>query len=251
VRAGWDRIACVSQWHAASMQQHYGLDPQRVAVLRNAISPAFANLFPDAAALASAKSSMSELAYTSTPFRGLNILASVFPVMHSQNALLRLRVYSSMKVYNVDESKDAYGHIYARCRSTPGIEFVGSLPQPALATALKSAMILAYPNTFEETSCIAVMEAMAAGLLVVTSDLGALPETTMGRAVLVPGRQDISDRARFAQAYYDELVATLRLIGTNPQQFWLSRWDQVQAVNAQYTWAVRAAEWEHLLLSMR
>jgi len=251
VRSAWDRIVCVSQWHATTLQRRFGLDPRRMMILRNAISPAFANLFPDAAALARAKSSLPVLAYTSTPFRGLDVLAGLFPEIHRLDRQLQLRVYSSMKVYGVHESKDAFGDLYARCRSTPGIEFVGSLPQPALATALKAAMFLAYPNIFAETSCIAVMEAMAAGLLVVTSDLGALPETTMGLAALVPGPQSLSDVPRFSRAFADELIVRLCLLKSNPRDFWLARWDQVRAVNTHYTWAVRAAEWEQWLQSVR
>jgi protein O-GlcNAc transferase len=244
VRAGWDAIACVSQWHSAAMLRHFGLDPNRVAVLRNAIGPAFENLFPDAAALAAAKSSTPVLAYTSTPFRGLEVLLTLFPEVYRYDNRARLRVYSSMKVYGQDESKDRYMHLYEQCRSTPGVEYVGSLSQPLLAESLKSGVILSYPNTYVETSCIAVMEAMAAGLLVVTSELGALPETTMGMGVLVP----VSDKVEtYASAYTDRLVAALRETRDNSEQFWEARWQQVCAFNAQCTWPVRAAEWERFL----
>ena len=250
VARAWDRIVCVSQWHAATMQRRFGLDPRRMAVMRNAISPAFANLFPNAAALAVAKSAAPVLAYTSTPFRGLNVLIAVFPELYRLEPRLRLKVYSSMKVYGQDESADPFAALYAQCRSTPGVEFVGSLPQPLLADALKSVMILAYPNTFAETSCIAVMEAMAAGLFVVTSDLGALPETTMGTGMLTPGPQNQDDLIRFARAYAEQFAQALGRIGRDPQSFWSARWDQVRAINAHCTWPVRAAEWEQLLQTL-
>jgi glycosyltransferase involved in cell wall biosynthesis len=247
VRKEWDTIVCVSQWHAAAMQREYGLDPHRIAVIRNAIAPAFVNLYADAAELARAKTAQAVLTYTSTPFRGLDVLLSVFPDVHRHDPRASLHVYSSLKVYGQDEDGDPYVRLYATCRSSQGVEYHGSLVQSDLAAALKPAMILAYPNTFAETSCIAVMEAMAAGLLVVTSDLGALPETTMEMGVLVPGPRHPGDLEVFARNYRDRLVATMQEIARHPQQHWSARWEQVQAMTTRFTWPVRAAEWEQLL----
>src|SRR5205085_11659760 len=80
----------------------------------------------------------------------------------------------------------------------------GSVPQTELAKSLRRASVLAYPNTFAETGCIAAMEALAAGLLVVSSDLGALPETCEGWGRLVPpignGRTQEQFAVDFARA---------------------------------------------------
>jgi glycosyltransferase involved in cell wall biosynthesis len=51
---------------------------------------------------------------------------------------------------------------------------------------LKNYHMFAYPNIWEETSCIAAIEAMAAGLYCITTDYGALFETCAEFAVYVP-----------------------------------------------------------------
>lgn len=106
-----------------------------------------------------------------------------------------------MGTYLTGPSDSQFQALYDQCRSTPGIEHVGTLPQPDLAEALRAASILAYPCTFPETGCIAALEAMAAGCAVVASDLGALAETTAGHALLVdPGEDWSSFGARYLTA---------------------------------------------------
>jgi glycosyltransferase involved in cell wall biosynthesis len=251
VRHGWDAIVCVSQWHRTTMIGQFGLDASRVVVLRNAIAPFFEGLFSNRDELARDKGARPILSYTSTPFRGLDVLISVFPRARAGFPDLRLDVFSSMRVYQQDEAADAFGPLYEQCRSTPGVRYVGGLAQPRLAEELRAASVLAYPNTFAETSCIAVMEAMAAGLLVVTTDLGALPETTMGFGALVPSADDPAGPGAFAEHFLDRLKGVLRDRADDPTGFASARFAQVEAVNAGCTWRVRAPHWEEAIRSWR
>jgi glycosyltransferase involved in cell wall biosynthesis len=126
------------------------------------------------------------LTYTSTFFRGLDLLLYLFPKSRQRFTNVRLKVFSSLKVYQVTEEPDECEPLYRRCAETAWVEYVGSLTQPELARKLRSVNILGYPNTFGETSCISVMEALASGCFVVTSKWGYLPETTAGFAPLIP-----------------------------------------------------------------
>jgi glycosyltransferase involved in cell wall biosynthesis len=223
---------------------HYGLDPARVSVHRNAIAPCFEGLFSGRDELARAKGSQLTLCYTSTPFRGLDVLLSAFPEVQVEFPEAELEVFSSMKVYQQDEPGDAFAPLYDRCRATPSVHYAGSVPQPRLAEELKAASILAYPNTFAETSCIAVMEAMAAGLFVVTTDLGALPETTMGFGALVSSDAGPGGQKALERDFLDRLKVVLRNRADDPSRFAADRFEQVEAINAGCTWRARAPQWE-------
>jgi glycosyltransferase involved in cell wall biosynthesis len=133
---------------------------------------------------------------------------------------VRLKVFSSLKVYQVTQDRDEWEPLYCRCAETSGVEYVGSLTQQELARELRSVNMLGYPNTFAETSCISVMEALASGCFFVASNWGYLPETTAGFAPLIPLSQSntsnsiapfssISERESYAQEF---LVAILEVL---------------------------------------
>jgi glycosyltransferase involved in cell wall biosynthesis len=243
ISENWDGIVCVSDWQRNSYIETFGLAPDRLTTIRNAIAPSFEGLFRSPDDLVRAKSNPLTLAYTSTPYRGLKHLLDIFPEYRRSNPEAKLSVFSSMAVYRKHEVFDAemFSGMYDALRSTDGVEYVGSLPQPALAERLAHAHILAYPNIFPETSCIAVMEAMAAGMRVVTSDFAALPETTEGFADLVP--IDFKDEPKYVRDYTRAIVDRPYSIETDAAALYA----QAVHMNRHHTWAIRARQWAEYL----
>ena len=245
LRSDWHRFILVSDYQRTRFINHYHLPEKLAFVLRNAIAPGFENLFISQDDLLTSKrfQNIPVLAYTSTPFRGLESLLDLYQPFRKLFPDAQLRVYSSMKVYQKDEAAEEkwLKDLYQRCQNTAGITYIGSLAQPQLAAALKQVSILAYPNTFAETACISVMEALASGCLVVTSELGALPETIHRFGQLVP----VTFRTveQFEKEYLNALSAVYLEFFNNPQQMYKHLWEQVLFMNQHYTWHVRAKEW--------
>lgn len=247
IKNQWDGLAFVSAWQKENYKIKFGVDDKKSFVLKNAISPAFENLFSSEGSLLAQKKPT--LVYTSTPFRGLNLLPEIFPKIKSRVPSVTLQVFSSMSVYGMNKDDEAknYSELYNKLKNTDGIFYRGSIPQPELAKELKNALVLSYPNTFPETSCIAVMEAMAAGLKIITSQLGALPETAAQFGTYIPIVGNPNYAADFERACGDFLEKAL---SRSPESENLLR-EQVDIVNQVYTWKFRAKEWENAFLSLQ
>ncbi len=240
-RAAWNGIVFVSDWQKECYARAFGTDSMKAAVLRNAISPAFEGVARPAPFFE--RNEPPVLTYTSTPFRGLNILLLAFPIIRSFVPDCRLKVYSSMAVYHEDDAQ--FQILYKICEALDGVDYIGSVGQKDLARDLADADILAYPNTYDETSCIAAMEAMASGCFVVTANAGALPETLNGHGCLV----ERSDSIYFFA--YDFAMATVKVIqqaSEAPDAFARRLADQETFVERNLTWKARAGEWEMWLM---
>jgi glycosyltransferase involved in cell wall biosynthesis len=240
-REAWDAFAFVSDWQREQYLTAFKIEPARSSVLRNAVGPVFEALLsalPD-------HPRPPALAYTSTPFRGLDVLLDAFPRIRAAIPDVQLKIFSSMRVYQQDDA--GFAPLYQKAGQMPGVEVVGSLGQRDLAQALAGVAVLAYPNTFPETSCIAVMEALAAGCIVVTSRLGALPETTHGLARLIdPERDPLAHAAKHAAAVTEALLSARK----DPQAAASARKAQADYVRSNLCWAGRAREWRRFLLAL-
>lgn len=207
MQARLDGIIVVSEWQARRYQTEFGLRWDRFIIMRNGVSPAFLNLYQPGETIITEKSRDPLLVYTSTPFRGLDLLLDAVPLIRQRVGNATFRIYSSMAVYGDNRDSTQHLETYRRCQATPGVEYRGSTGQRQLAEDMKSAWCLAYPNIFPETSCIAVMEALAAGCKIVTTHNGALPETAAGFATMVINPVSRADHvARFAAAAADVIL---------------------------------------------
>jgi glycosyltransferase involved in cell wall biosynthesis len=237
-RATWSGFAFVSNWQRDHYEAAFTIPHARSSVLRNAVSPAFAALAHGEPWFLSGRPPT--LVYTSTPFRGLDILLGAFPIIRGAIGDTRLRVFSSMGVYQTPAAEDPYRALYEHCRSLAGATYEGALGQARLAAELTEAAALAYPSTFAETSCIAVLEAMAAGAAVITTRTGALPETTSGFASLVDGQ---GDPIALVKSFAAATIEALREMRAHPEAAANLRRQRIAYIRENYLWPARATEW--------
>ena len=170
-----NQFVFVSNWQAEQFRKTFNIPGYKTTVLKNA-SIGVEQRQPG-------KRDKVRLCYTSTPWRGLDVLLKAWEILKPQDC--ELHIFSSTKIYGKDfaiNNENYYQELYDKCEALPNVVYRGSVSNEELRKELHTFDILAYPNTFEETSCIAVIEALSAGLRVVTSNLGALPETTEGWA---------------------------------------------------------------------
>lgn len=225
----------VSHWQAERFRQTFNIPGYKTTVLKNAcigVKPRRQCIIDKV-----------KLCYTSTPWRGLDILLNAWEILQPKDC--ELHVFSSCKIYGPEfasSSEVYYEHLYEKCEKLSGVIYRGSIPNNELRQELSNFDILAYPNTFEETSCIAVIDALCAGLRVVTSNLGALPETTEGWARIYPflPNSDIHTEA-FAKILQEEID----LMKENKLKEHLN--NQVTIYNQRWSWDYRIKEWEKFL----
>lgn len=215
-----DRVLVVSEFmkkqyqdvyrmpEALLMQTRNGVDLELVSRQLSAPSDFGLNL----------KHNPKRLVFSARPERGLDVmLECIMPEILKRvpDAKLALCAY--------DNPVEHLREFYARCQDfseTLGdgvVEQYGALSKAELYTLYHASGAYVYPTpspmspNFSEVSCISVMEAMACGLPIVTSDRGALKET-----IGCPAGKLISGDPRSAE-YIREFVDKTVMLLTDPR----------------------------------
>jgi len=184
-----------------------------------------------------------KLIYTSTPWRGLNVLLAAMQLV--ENPLIQLDVYSSTQVYG-DQFKsandDRYKDLYEQAKILKNVNYIGYKPNEFIKDNLKNYHMFVYPNIWEETSCIAAIEAMAAGLYCITTDYGALFETCAEFSAYVPYEKDFVKLAKtFASTIDAAAIQLHEEYVKHHLQF------QISYTNRFYSWELRKNYWNKFL----
>ena len=255
----FDAIVVLSEWQRDRFARLYPSSVAKLVVIRNgiALNALGEPKFPNAERPWGERKP--RCIYSSSADRGLDVLLEVWPRIRRRVPDAELHVFYGWNVFDAVARQNpalyAYkakvlGLIEKAGGEEGGVFIRGRVGQKELTAEMQDARVLTYPTAFLETSCITAMEAKAAGLPIVTSDLGALRETAALQA-LIPWNAERAESIDILEAtkvnetmnYQDVFVGHVIALLTS-EGAWKTRHDLALADAAANDWANRIPDWE-------
>ena len=160
-----------SHWLYEKFRYFYKVPTERCTVIKNAIEN-----FPKRKI--HKEGDPIKMIFHPTPWRGLNIMLGAMQLLKNEN--ITLDVYSSTKIYGnefMDANDNLYKPLYAQAAELKNVNYKGWHSNEYICEHITDYQIFPYSNNWEETSCISAIEALGAGLHMITTNYGALYET--------------------------------------------------------------------------
>lgn len=227
----------VSNWQYEKYRYHFQIPENRSLVIQNAIESFELKEKPRKI----------RLIYTSTPWRGLDVLLDAFSILDRED--IELDVYSSTIIYGTQFHEDNEKHfkaLFKRAATMKNVNYHGYANNDDIREALLRAHVFAYPCTWEETSCLCAIEAGMAGLNLVTTNLGALYETVNAWGRLVSydsNKENLAKKFAFAlNRAIDEYWSEDTQLRLQNQHIYYKKF---------YSWERRINEWKNFLSQIK
>ena len=227
-----------SNWNFKQHQYKFKIPSNKSVVIRNAIE--------EITSVEKSKDKIN-LVYHTTPWRGLNVLISAFKKLDVKD--VELHICSSTIIYGKkfhSNFEEKFKEIFDECKKLKNTKYHGFVEHSNLIELLQKMHIFSYPSIWPETSCIAAIEAMAAGCEVVTTNLGALDETCspFGKFVDYDNNLHILEKK-----FLKTLQESIENYWSDDNQKKLKL--QKETINKSYSWNVRKNEWIDFLKKIK
>lgn len=193
-----DRVVVLSDFMKDQYKEVYGLPEEVFYKTRNGVDVDLIDTIPKQ------ERDKNYFLYVSRPERGLDVLLKkIWPELLKRipTAVLKVCTY-----HNPVDLPSYFSQEIDALKAKYGVIDLGHLNKVQLYTEMKKACVLLYPTPseispeFREVSCIAAMEAQVCGLPIVTSAIGALPETAPYGATI----QGKSTDPEYIEQFVDE-----------------------------------------------
>jgi glycosyltransferase involved in cell wall biosynthesis len=247
-----DKFIVVSNWMAGLCNKYLGIPSDKLYITRNGVYVPYFEA-PEREPFGSPEPTRSgsgrnpcRLAYTSVPWRGLDILLGMFPRIKEQVPEAELNIFCGLELGIVQERDKKRAQKILEKTSFPGVKIMGTRKHAELARELGQCALMVYPSYecrevgfWGETSGVSILESLAAGTPVIASDRGAIPEAvkTGINGIIIGGdpRSGV-----FQEKFIKETVSLMK----DPER--LSRMSEEAAKRCQehYSYKVIAKEWE-------
>lgn len=183
------------------------------------------------------KSIKGKCIYASTPFRGLDILLSVWPKIKKKVPHATLHLFTGMSIYNQEEYPETQKILeIAKKMQKFDVFLIGPVTKDRLAEEMLSSELLLYPNTYLETYCITIAENLYANRKVLTSNMGALSDFKN------KGMINYIDGDPYSDEYMNEFIDMAISILTDDSKY------PIPKVNIP-TWKDVAKQWQDIFFT--
>ena len=237
-----DYFIYVSHWQYNKFREHFQIPEHKSFIIKNAT-------YGFEEAPKKNKEGKIRLAYTSTPWRGLAIFIKAIEILNKTRDDFEVDIFSSTKIYGSafeESEKGKFDALFEKCKNTKNVNYLGYGLNTQIIDLLKDTHIYAYPSIFEETSCLAVIEAMSAGCHVVTTNYGALPETCAEFATMIEFDSSVQNLIeRYAQTLNSVIDNYKNDLYKDDLEM------QTKYYNKYYSWNTRIQEWKNFLNYVR
>jgi len=225
-----------SHWCYEKFRYFFKVPTERCTVIKNAIEN-----FPERKPYK--KGDPIKLIFHPTPWRGLNVILGAMQLIKHDN--ITLDVYSSTKIYGddfKDQNDKLYKELYAQAAELKNVNYKGWHENKYICDHITDYQIFPYSNTWEETSCIAAIEALAAGCHMITTNNGALFETCSEWPVYV---QYDTNYKNMSECFAYAINSVVDYLHLDQCQQHLD--DQQKFYKRFYSWDKRKIEWQSFL----
>lgn len=191
-RRGCGMVVAISEYTALDIEENLGIDRDRIVVAYPGVDRRYTPAGPKASTEAPYILAVSTL----EPRKGLRELVAAYSLLREDGATDVRLVIAGASGWGEQLELEA-----------DGVHWIGYVGDDELASLYRSAAALAYPSRFEGFG-LPIVEAMASGTPVVTSDHPSVDEASGGSAI----RCDPDDREAFAEGLRTALDAGPELI---------------------------------------
>jgi len=250
-----DGIVCVSNWEREQYIKFKRAPAEKLYVIPNGIHEMFK---------LSGKPKSKTCIFFSAPHKGVAPLVPIWKEVIKHHPDAKLKVFSSMSLYGDiqpgegdDETitgpnglePSPFVPVYKELKQLPGVEYSPCIDREDLLEHIQDAAFYIHPNVWEETFCVSLAEAMACGCFPITTDMGALPETSNGMGKYIPisgqntSRGWITDDT-FHKNFAEEVIRALHFFDVARDEY-----DQVSQMISKfstetYNWKTISKYWE-------
>ena len=180
-----DRIVAVSEATRQSLIETMGVPPGKVSVIHHGVDPSFsAQDRVSSARYISRKYGVSEdyicTVGTVEPRKDQATLVRALKILRDRGRLRHQLVIAGGPGW---KNQQVYGSVAECGLSEREVKFVGKVPEEDLPKLYSGAALFAYPSLYEGFG-LPLLEAMACGAAVVSSDAPAMPEVASGAAIM-------------------------------------------------------------------